>query len=68
MGLGRRTRGGIEKWNQTESPEIPDKRETAEIPQNHQEINKHTQYAYLANISAIRQHAAHISLTNLLAN
>ena len=27
-GLGRRTRGDIEKWDQTESPEIPDREET----------------------------------------
>ena len=25
-------RGGIEKWDQTDNPEIPDKRETSEIP------------------------------------
>ena len=25
-------RGGTEKWHQTESPEIPDKGETSEIP------------------------------------
>ena len=32
-GLGRRTEGGdIEKWDQTESPEIPDRGETSEIP------------------------------------
>ena len=26
-GLGRRTRGDIEKWDQTENPEIPDRRD-----------------------------------------
>ena len=32
-GLGRRTtRGDIEKWDQTDSPEIPDRGETSEIP------------------------------------
>ena len=31
-GLGRRTRGNIEKWDQTDSPEIPDMGETSEIP------------------------------------
>ena len=32
-GLGRRTRQEIiEKWDQTDSPEIPDRVETSEIP------------------------------------
>ena len=33
-GLGRRTKEefNIEKWDQTESPEIPDRGETSEIP------------------------------------
>ena len=32
-GLGRRTKeDNIEKWDQTESPEIPDRWETSEIP------------------------------------
>ena len=31
-GLGRRTRGDIEKWDQTDSPEISDRGETSGIP------------------------------------
>ena len=31
-GLSRRTRGDIEKWDQTENAEIPDRGETLEIP------------------------------------
>ena len=31
-GLGRRTRGDTEKWNQTGSLEIPDRGETSETP------------------------------------
>ena len=34
-GLGRRTRGDIEMWDQTGSPEIPHKGETSEIPRPH---------------------------------
>ena len=31
-GLSRRTCGDIEKWDQTDSPEIPDRSETSENP------------------------------------
>ena len=31
-GPGRRTRADIEKWDQTDSPDIPDMGETTEIP------------------------------------
>ena len=31
-GLGRRTREEIELWDRTDSPEIPDRGETSEIP------------------------------------
>ena len=35
--LGRRTRGDIEKWDQTDSPQIPDKGETSELPASFQQ-------------------------------